>query len=77
MAKKNLEKNLPESRIKNSYWTNAIRKYELYGFDSDKSREAAIKALTPEAIQEVLKEILASGNMIEVVMRPGNSAEAE
>lgn len=77
MAKKNLEKNLPESRIKNSYWSNAIQKHELYGFDSDKATEAAIESLTPEAIRNILSEILASGNMVEVIMRPDSSAEAE
>lgn len=77
MAKKNLEKNIPENRIKNSYWANAIKDYELYGFDSDKAREAAINALTPEAIKNVVSEILAAGNMVEVIMRPDVSAEKE
>ena len=77
MAKKNLEKNIPENRIKNSYWANAIKDYELYGFDSDKAREAAINALTPEAIKNIVSEILAAGNMVEVIMRPDVSAEKE
>ena len=77
MAKKNLEKNIPENRIKNSYWANAIKDYELYGFDSDKAREAAINALTPEAIKNVVSEILAAGNMVEVIMRPDVSTEKE
>ena len=76
-SKKNLEKNIPENRIKNSYWANAIKDYELYGFDSDKAREAAINAITPEAIKNVVSEILAAGNMVEVIMRPDVSAEKE
>lgn len=77
MAKKNLQKNIPESRIKNSYWASAIQWHELYGMDSDKEYEAAVEALTPEAIKKVLTEILSANNFIEVIMRPGNAVEKE
>ena len=73
----NLKKNLPERRQTNSYWQGAIESYELYGHDVDVENEAAINALTKEKIQAVLKDILAQGNLIEVVMKPANTAEAE
>lgn len=77
MAKKNLQKQIPENRIKNSYWESSIKWYELYGMDSDKEYEAAVDVLTPEAIKNVLSEILSANNFIEVIMRPGNSIEKE
>ena len=73
----NLQKNIPERRLTNSYWQNAIESYELYGRNIDADNEAAINALTKEKVQSVLKEILAQNNLIEVVMKPANTAEAE
>ena len=73
----NLKKNLPERRQTNSYWQGAIESYELYGHDVDVENEAAINALTKEKIQAVLKDILAQGNLLEVVMKPANTAESE
>ena len=73
----NLKKNLPESRQNNSYWMSAIESYLRYGRDTDAAREAAINGLTKEKIQQTLQEFLAQGNLIEVIMRPANAAEAE
>jgi len=73
----NLRKNIPERRLTNSYWQSAIESYERYGKDVDADNEAAINALTKEQIQQVLKDILAQGNLVEVVMKPANTAEAE
>ena len=73
----NLKKNIPEKRLTNSYWQSAIESYELYGQDSDTENEAAVNALSKESIQQVLREILAQNNLIEVVMKPANTAEAE
>ena len=73
----NLQKNLPERRQNNSYWQSAIESYELYGRNTDADNEAAINALTKEKVQKVLQEILAQDNLIEVVMKPANTAEAE
>ena len=73
----NLKKNLPERRQNNSYWEGAIESYLRYGRDIDIDNEAAINALTKEKIQQTLQEVLTQGNLIEVVMRPANAAEAE
>ena len=73
----NLKKNLPERRLTNSYWQSAIESYELYGHDTDVENEAAINALTKEKIQAVVQELLSQGNLLEVVMKPANTAEAE
>jgi len=67
---KNLEKKIPESKINNGYWANALRTNYLYGVETVDSYEAAVKALTPEKIQAKVKAYLESGNFIELVMRP-------
>ena len=77
MAVENLTKKLPESRITNRYWHGILKTYDLYKYDRNVEYEASIKALTPEAIQNALKEVLASGNFVEVIMRPANAAEVE
>ena len=77
MAKLNLQKNIPEQRQNNSYWQNAIEGNLLYGEDTDAAREAAINGLTKESLQATLNEILGQGNLVELVMKPENTAEAE
>ena len=77
MAKLNLQKNIPEQRQTNSYWQNALESYLVYGQDADAAREAAINGLTKESLQSALNEILAQGNLIELVMKPANTAEEE
>ena len=73
----NLKKNIPERRQTNSYWQGALESYLRYGRDTDADNEAAIDALTKESIQATLREILGQGNLLEVVMKPANTAEAE
>ena len=69
-AMENLKKNLPEKRINNSYWMNALSHYAEYGEDYDALYEAAINSLTAQDIQSVLQAILAQGNFIEVTLAP-------
>ena len=56
---------------------SAIESYLRYGIDTDVAREAAINGLTKEKIQQTLQEFLAQDNLIQVVMNPANTAEAE
>ena len=76
MAKKNLEKNIPESRIRNSYWMNALLMNGLHGKDLDRDYENAVEALSAEDVRNLAKALLDGANM-EIVMRPGATAEAE
>ena len=76
MAKKNLQKNLPEDKVKNSWWLSAFVAYETMGNDRVANLEPAIERLTPEAVQNAAKAIL-DGTRIEIVMRPGVTAEVE
>ena len=77
MAKLNLQKNIPESRQRNSWWRSNINLFLTYGEDRDQAYEAAVNALSKEAIQNTLKTILAQDNFTELVMKPANTAEAE
>ena len=77
MTVKNLEKNIPESRISNEYWLGALRFANTYGIDYDKEYENCVKNLKPADIQNILNEILASGIVKTVIMRPDAAAEAE
>ncbi len=76
-AVKNLRKNIPENRVSNSYWQNSIEIHERYGEDRDAAREAAINALTKDTVRQTLQRILSQENLIELVMKPANTAEAE
>lgn len=69
-ALKNLQKEIPEARIRNSYWMNQIQQWYTYGLDYDTAYEAAVNALTAGDVQKAAQKLLASGNYIEVIMRP-------
>jgi len=71
----NLRKNLPESRISNSYWANKLWDWIDYGEDSDALREAAIVLVSKEDVQNITRKILDSGNFIEIVQRPNKDSE--
>ena len=71
----NARKNLPESRISNNYWQDALIYWNRYGVDYDKEFEAAIQEITPENIKAILTEILSQNNFIEVVMSPAPAEE--
>ena len=70
MAVENLKKNLPESRINNNYWINALKHYLEYGENYDALYEEAVNSLTANDIKTVLQAILAQGNFIEVTLAP-------
>ena len=73
----NLKKNIPENRQNNRYWDECLHDWVIYGTDSDKATEEAINALTAGQIKDIVKEIVNSGNLIEAVMVPGKTTEAE
>ena len=71
-AVENLKKNVPESRISNSYWLSALDNWYDLGINSDKEYEEAVNSVTVEDVKSVLKAILAQNNMIQVVSAPKN-----
>ena len=74
---KNLEKNIPERKITNSYWMSALTNWVDFGEDMVEEYEAAVKALTPADIQALASNFVNESNKIEIVMRPGKTAEKE
>ncbi len=69
-AKKNLEKTVPENKLRNAWWSSALQDAEKYGINYVVEYEAAVEALTPDSVKKAAEELLASGNFIELVMRP-------
>ena len=70
MAIENLKKNIHESKISNSYWSNAIYNWYRYGIDTDAEYEAAVNTITIEDVKAVLQAILAQNNTIQLVSFP-------
>ena len=70
MAIENFKKNLPESRISNSYWAGNIATYYHHDIDYDAEYEAAINSITPADVKAVLQAVLAQNNLIEITSAP-------
>jgi zinc protease len=70
MALENLKKNIPESRISNSYWQSALELNLEHGIDYDTEYEAALNAVTAEDIKALLQAVLAQDNFIQIVLAP-------
>lgn len=70
MTIENFRKNIPESRIRNSYWISNIKYFEEHGVDYDKEFEAAIDDINAENIKKAIKDIVSQDNFIEIMMSP-------
>ena len=70
MAMENIQKNLPESRITNSYWQSALTLNHEYGIDYDAEYETALKSVTPEDVKTLMQAVLAQGNFIQIMLAP-------
>ena len=72
MTVENFKKNIPESRINNSYWMGCLQHWYEFGIDKDAEYEAALNALTPEDVKAALQELLSQGNVINIASFPAN-----
>ena len=70
MALENVKKNLPESRISNNYWMNALNNNLRYGIDYDAEYEAALNSVTAEDVKALLQKVLSEENFIEIILAP-------
>ncbi|MBQ8422383.1 MAG: insulinase family protein [Bacteroidales bacterium] len=70
MAIENMKKNIPESRINNSYWLGCLQTWYQYGIDRNAEHEAAVNSLTAEDVKAALQEILSQGNVINLTSFP-------
>ena len=69
-VRENFLKNVSESRINNSYWSNNLRQYDLTGVDLDTEREAVINSLTSEKVKNFVADFIGQGNFVKIVMNP-------
>ncbi len=68
--KESMLKDYQENLEKNWWWTSAIKTYLKYGENNLTDYKAAVERITPETVQALLKQLVAAGNMFEVVMSP-------
>ncbi|MDR1591604.1 MAG: insulinase family protein [Prevotellaceae bacterium] len=72
-VKENLLKDYAEEIETNSYWSNTVlHLYYIDGLNYAEDYRRLVEQITPESIIETLKHLLASGNVMEVVMFPEN-----
>ena len=70
MIIKNIKKNVPQRRIENSYWMANLQKFAEHGIDYDAAYDAAVNAVTSEAVVELMQALLSQGNYIQVSISP-------
>ena len=70
MAMENFKKNLPESRINNSWWMSCLQRWNQYGINHDVEYEEALNTLTIEDVKAALQELLSQENVIKIASFP-------
>ncbi|MCQ2340990.1 MAG: insulinase family protein [Paludibacteraceae bacterium] len=68
--KESLIKDFKENLEKNDWWLSALEQYYKLGINVVADYEAAVNEITQQSVQDALKQLVASGNMFEVVMLP-------
>lgn len=68
--KEALLKGYEEDLEKNGFWRFALYNYYMFGENDIHDYRTAVNGITAESVQAMLKRIVASGNVIEVVMFP-------
>ena len=68
--KESMLKDFQEDLEKNPWWRQSLYMYHMYGWNEVRDYKAAVEAITAETVQETLKQLVASGNVFEVVMFP-------
>ena len=72
MIIKNVQKNIPQDRISNGYWSGVLQKYVEFGDKYDSEYENAVNAATPEAVVEAVKKLVEADNFIQLIVSPEN-----
>ena len=70
MALENLKKNVPESRINNSYWSSVLDLNRDFKIDYDQEYETALNGVTAEDVKALLQAVLAQNNFTQIVLAP-------
>jgi zinc protease len=69
-VKENLLKQYTQDLAENSWWKSILNSYYIDGLNYVTDYKKSVEELTPDMIQSTLKEIVAAGNVLEVVMKP-------
>lgn len=69
-VKEYMLKAIDQNEHENGYWSGIMRTYLAIGVDRNTGYRDTVNAITPEKIQEFVKQILASGNRIQFLMLP-------
>ncbi len=69
-VKENMLKKYAENLAENRWWNNSLELYYKDKLNLITDYKASVEALTPALIQKTVKNILAQGNVLEVVMKP-------
>lgn len=72
-TKENLLKNFPENQIQNSYWESLLNNYYVEGVDKFTTYTEVVNSIDGETIKNLVKDILNSGNEIDIIMNPAES----
>ena len=70
--KESMLKDYQENLEKNGYWSEALYEYYLLGVNLIRDYKDAVEGITAASVQQMLKQLIASGNVYEVVMYPEN-----
>ncbi|MBQ7996294.1 MAG: insulinase family protein [Paludibacteraceae bacterium] len=68
--KESMLKDYQENLEKNSYWSEALYEYYLLDVNLIRDYKASVEGITSGSVQQMLKQLVASGNVFEVVMFP-------
>ena len=63
-------KDFDENIEKNGWWMGTLYQYYRWNINNKADYRKAVESITPQSVQETLKEFVAAGNVFEVVMTP-------
>ena len=70
MIIKNMKKNIQQQRIENYYWLSSLKEYMEFGKDYETKYEAAVDAVTSEAVVNLMKRIIGQKNFVQLSSVP-------
>ena len=68
-SKEIMSKEINDLLVGNENWCSIIESYYLFGFDYTDA-QSVLNSITAESIQNTLRKLVESGNILEVVMTP-------
>lgn len=76
-VKEYMLKSVTSAEKTNAYWSGVINMYRRHGINLHNRYKDMIKAQTPQDLCTLMKQILADGNCISVVMLPQEGAASQ